>query len=73
MQSLCGDRDARRGAKLAGMRTGGAGIQIGAKVELCCKEDHSEQQSGDTHPVRSSEHPYGKTELRLEWLRGQAS
>lgn len=73
MQGLRGDCGARGGAELTGMRTGGTGIQIGTKVELCGQEDNSEQQSGDTHPARGSEHLYSKTKLRPEWLRGQAS
>jgi hypothetical protein len=73
VKSVSRDRGARRGAKLTGMRTGGTGIQIGTKVELCGQEDNSEQQSEDTHPVRGSEHLYGKTKLRPEWLRGQGT
>ena len=55
------------------MRAAGAGIQIGTKVELRRQEDDSEQQSKDTHPVGISVHPYTKTKLRPEWLRGQAT
>jgi hypothetical protein len=55
------------------MCSGGIGIQIGTKVELCGQEDDSEQQSEDTGPVEISEHLYTKTKLRPEWLRGQAT
>jgi hypothetical protein len=42
-------------------------------VELRRQEDDSEQQSTNTHPVGIGEHPYTKTKLRPEWLRGQAT
>jgi hypothetical protein len=67
------DSRARRGAKLTRMRTAGPGIQIGTKVELRRQENDSEQHSTDTRPVGISEHPYTKTKLRPEWLRGQAT
>jgi hypothetical protein len=73
IESLGGDGGARRGAKLTRMRATEAGIQIGTKVELRRQEDDSEQQSTDTRPVGISEHPYTKTKLRPEWLRGQAT
>jgi hypothetical protein len=73
IQNLGRDGGARRGAKLTRMRATGAGIQIGTKVELRRQEDDSEQQSTDTRPVGISKHPYTKTKLRPEWLRGQAT
>jgi hypothetical protein len=51
IESLGGDRGARRGAKLTRMRATGAGIQIGTKVELRRQEDDSEQHRIDTRPV----------------------
>jgi hypothetical protein len=73
IQSIGRDGGARRGAKLTRMRATGAGIKIGTKVELRRQEDDSEHHSTDTRPVRISEHPYTKTKLRPEWLRGQAT
>jgi hypothetical protein len=73
IESLGRDGAARRRTKLTRMRTTGAGIQIGTKVELRRQKDDSEQQSTDTRPVGISEHPRTKTKLRPEWLRGQAT
>jgi hypothetical protein len=42
VQRRSGDSGARSGAKLTGMRTPRAGIEVGAKVELRRQEYHSE-------------------------------
>ena len=73
IQSLRGNRGARRRTKLTRMRTARVRRQIGTKVELRRQEDDSEQQSAQSRPVGVNEHLCTKTKLRPEWLRGQAT
>lgn len=71
VQDVRRDRGARRQTQLAGMRSGGTGIQVCAKMELRREKENSEQQGAKTQLVQLGMHVSIKTKLRLEWLRGQ--
>gem|GEM_PF-1295091 len=73
IQNLRPNRAARCRTQLARMRAAGGGIQVGAKMELRRQKDNPQQQGTNPQSVRVREHIFTKTELRLEWLRGQVT
>lgn len=66
------DCGARRAANWAKMRTGRRRIHIRTKVKLCPKEHDGQEQRQCGHSRCAVMHLLIKTELRQDWLRGQA-
>ena len=55
------------------MRSRRCGRQVRAKVELCPKEDNTEEQRQNADTMGLGLHVLSKTELRPEWLQGQVN
>jgi hypothetical protein len=66
------ERGAGDRAKWTNVRTGRFRRQVGAEVKLCPKKNNGEEQGHERKSRRVKGHVLGNTELRQEWLRGQA-